>query len=175
MAKAQFHKNQRVFVKPVGTWAVIERVLPQWAKGVEEPIRIAYDIGLGRDFGAEEIEIQDDVSPNGTEITQNWRVIRSANKWTSTEDSAHHPYPGTFPVVLTGSSDWGGWRVPGTEYDLDPHRIEKEASIIANASKVMVMLDRLNSIAEDNPENLSDELSDLVTESRALLKMIRSV
>ncbi|MFV2093138.1 MAG: hypothetical protein ACC634_08640 [Hyphomicrobiales bacterium] len=175
MAKAQFHKNQRVFVKPVGTWAVIERVLPQWAKGVEEPIRIAYDIGLGRDFGANEIEIQNDAVSNGTEISQNWRVIRSVNKWTSQEDSAHHPYPGTFPVVLTGTSDWGGWRVPGTEYDLDPHRIEKEASIIANSSKVMAMLDRLNVIAEENPENLSDELSDLVMESRALLKMIRSV
>ena len=24
MAKAQFHKNQRVYVKPVGTWALVE-------------------------------------------------------------------------------------------------------------------------------------------------------
>ena len=27
MAKALFHKNQRVYVKPVGTWALIERVV----------------------------------------------------------------------------------------------------------------------------------------------------
>ena len=25
MAKAAFHKNQKVFVKPVGTWAVVEQ------------------------------------------------------------------------------------------------------------------------------------------------------
>ena len=48
MAKAQFHKNQRVYVRPVGTWAVIERVVPQWVKDMDEPLRIHYDVGLGR-------------------------------------------------------------------------------------------------------------------------------
>ena len=52
MAKAQFHKNQRVYVKPVGTWALIERVVPHWVKGIEEPIRIHYDVGLGRNATA---------------------------------------------------------------------------------------------------------------------------
>ena len=55
MAKAQFHKNQRVYVKPVGTWALIEHVVPHWAKGIDEPIRIHYDVGLGREFAAEEL------------------------------------------------------------------------------------------------------------------------
>ena len=55
MAKAQFHKSQRVYVKPVGTWALIERVVPHWAKGIDEPIRIHYDVGLGREFAAEEL------------------------------------------------------------------------------------------------------------------------
>src|SRR5215831_14199289 len=55
MAKAQFHKNQRVYVKPVGTWALIEHVVPHWAKGINEPIRIHYDVGLGREFTAEEL------------------------------------------------------------------------------------------------------------------------
>ena len=27
MAKAKFHKSQRVFVKPVGTWAYVEAVI----------------------------------------------------------------------------------------------------------------------------------------------------
>ena len=35
MAKAQFHKNQRVYVKPVGTWALVEHVVPHWAKGID--------------------------------------------------------------------------------------------------------------------------------------------
>ena len=43
MAKAKYHKAQRVFVKPVGTWAYIEAVVPKWVKGCEEPIKIAYD------------------------------------------------------------------------------------------------------------------------------------
>ena len=55
MAKAIFHKNQRVYVKPVGTWALIEHVVPHWAKGLDEPIRIHYDVGLGREFAAEEL------------------------------------------------------------------------------------------------------------------------
>jgi hypothetical protein len=56
MAKAQFHKNQRVFVRTVGTWSVIEKVIPQWAKGIDEPLRVFYDVGLGRDFAGEELQ-----------------------------------------------------------------------------------------------------------------------
>ena len=52
MAKAKYHKSQRVFVKPVGTWAYVEAVVPKWVKGCEEPIKIAYDCGMGREFAA---------------------------------------------------------------------------------------------------------------------------
>ena len=62
MAKAQFHKNQRVYVKPVGTWALIEHVVPHWAKGIDEPIRIHYDVGLGREFAAEELMSEEPVA-----------------------------------------------------------------------------------------------------------------
>ena len=40
MAHAQFLKNQRVYVRPVGTWALVERVVPHWTKGLDSPIRI---------------------------------------------------------------------------------------------------------------------------------------
>ena len=33
MAKAQFHKNQRVYVRPVGTWALVEKVIPALDQG----------------------------------------------------------------------------------------------------------------------------------------------
>ena len=59
MAKAVFHKGQRVYVKPVATWAVIEEVRPQWVKGVEEPLRVSYDTGLGRDFQAHELAAEE--------------------------------------------------------------------------------------------------------------------
>ena len=55
MAKALFHKHQRVFVKPVGTFAMVERVIPHWVKDVPEPLRVTYDVGLGREFTGGEL------------------------------------------------------------------------------------------------------------------------
>jgi hypothetical protein len=51
MARAVFQKGQRVWVECVGAWARIERVQPVWAKGFDEPVRITYDVGLGRALG----------------------------------------------------------------------------------------------------------------------------
>ena len=47
---------------------------------------------------------------------------------------------------MTGETDWGGWRVPGAEYDLDPGKIERQAQMIAAApqlASIARMLDRL--------------------------------
>src|SRR5437879_581593 len=33
MAKAVFQRNQKVWVESVGAWAVIEKIVPIWAKG----------------------------------------------------------------------------------------------------------------------------------------------
>jgi hypothetical protein len=113
MAKAVFHKGQRVYVKPVATWAVIEQVHPQWVKGVEEPLRVTYDTGLGRDFQAHELaaEEKDPHKPDLIE-TENWRVLRAVNRLSQEARDPRHPYPGTYPVVVTDEQDWGGWRVP---------------------------------------------------------------
>ncbi|MDE3117167.1 MAG: hypothetical protein KGL26_16340, partial [Pseudomonadota bacterium] len=73
MAKAQFHKNQRVYVRPVGTWALIEKVVPQWTKGLDEPLRVYYDVGLGREFAADELQAeQADVEHDDRDHEQ-WR------------------------------------------------------------------------------------------------------
>src|SRR5580698_1707489 len=56
VAKAQFHRNQKVWVSTVGTWAVIEKIVPIWTRGFGEPVRITYDVGLGREFRAEELQ-----------------------------------------------------------------------------------------------------------------------
>ena len=53
-----------------------------------------------------------------------WRVMRGHNRRKSAEQCGHHPHPGTHPMVVTTERDWGGWNVPGAEYDLDPYRIE---------------------------------------------------
>src|ERR1700755_3499639 len=137
MAKAQFHKNQRVYVRPVGTWALIEHVVPHWAKGLDEPIRVHYDVGLGRGFQGREVQAEEPTQQGHKKDGENGRVVRARNKWQPAEDCARHPVPGTYPVVITGEAEWGGWRVPGAEYDLDPAKVEAQARLIAAAPKLV--------------------------------------
>lgn len=171
MAHAQFHKDQRVYVKPVGTWATIERVIPQWTKGLDEPLRVYYDVGLGREFGSEELEAED-TPEYSTDIRENWRIVRLRNKWQPAEDCANHPFPGTFPIVVTGERDWGGWRVPGAEYDLEPQRIETQAKIIASGLRLVDIATRLVSEVAGNSAAASPELVALAKEAHALLAKI---
>ena len=93
MAKAQFHKNQRVFVKPVGTWALIERVIPQWTKGLEEPIRILYDVGLGREFGADELQADAEHMSVAVGEGGDWRVVARATSGSRTRRPRRIPIP----------------------------------------------------------------------------------
>ena len=134
MAKAQFIKNQRVWVDSVGAWAVVERVVPAWTNGVEEPTRVTYDVGLGRLFHASELTPDARDGPRARD--DRWRVSRARNKWRTAEDTASHPFPGSHPVVFTDPEDWGGWRAPRAEYDRDPERIEAQARLIANAPRL---------------------------------------
>lgn len=151
MAKATFHKNQRVYVKPVGTWALIERVVPHWAKGLDEPLRIFYDVGLGREFAAEELQY-DNAQIDEVKGGERWRIVRAHNRWQSPQETVHHPFPGTYPVVVTGEADWGGWRVPGSEYALSPMRIEQQARLVASAPQLASLLKELIAIAKTSPE-----------------------
>ncbi len=172
MAKAQFHKNQRVYVKPVGTWAQIEHVLPQWVKDVEEPIRITYDVGLGREFGAEELASEATSEQVSGYDGENWRVMRGKNKWQQPDECSHHPHPGTYPIVVTGENDWGGWRVPGSEYDLYPERIEFQARLISGSIRLYRLTRELVGYAEDQPENISNELMSLIQDAKQTLKAV---
>ena len=173
MAKAQFHKNQRVYVKPVGTWALIERVVPHWAKGIDEPIRIHYDVGLGREFAAEELLSEEPLADRSSNMQRHWRVVRARNKWQPAEDCARHPVPGTYPVVITGEADWGGWRVPGAEYDLDPVRIEEQARLIASAPQLAVFANALVDWARRSGEEMPNELAELAHQAQDLLTEVK--
>ncbi len=172
MAKAQFHKNQRVYVKPVGTWALIEHVVPHWAKGIDEPIRIHYDVGLGREFAAEELMSEEPVTSDAGPVSS-WRVVRARNKWQPAEGCARHPVPGTYPVVVTGDADWGGWRVPGAEYDLDPAKIEEQARLIANAPQLAAFATSLVDWARKSGEDMSNELAELAHRAQDLLTEVK--
>jgi hypothetical protein len=169
MAKAVYHKHQRVYVRPVGTWALIEQVKPHWVKDIEEPVRIFYDCGLGRDFTADELaaEQSDQVDAG------HWRVLRARNKWQTAEECARHPYPGTFPVIVTESMDWGGWRVPAAEYDRDPARIEAQARLMANAPRLLDIAEELARLTEEEGE-LPPALASLSRRAKEILNEVNT-
>ncbi|MGE0595432.1 MAG: hypothetical protein AB7P07_03655 [Hyphomonadaceae bacterium] len=173
MAKAVFHKGQRVYVKPVATWAMVERVNPQWVKGVEEPLRVTYDVGLGREFQAHELagEEKEPEKPDLVEV-ENWRIIRSVNRLSADARDNRHPFPGTYPVVVTDEKDWGGWRVPMAEYDRDPGRIEHQSRIFANALRLMRVSRELIEFASDYPHETPRALQDLARQAEMVLAAI---
>lgn len=167
MAKAIFHKHQRVFVQPVGTWASIEQVKPQWVKDVEEPLRVYYDCGLGRDFVAKELSAEQ----NETIESGHWRVLRAKNKWQSMEECARHPFPGTFPVLVTDAMDWGGWRVPAAEYDRDPARIEAQARLLSQTPGLLELAQQLKALVDDNT-GMPSEITDLARQAAEILREV---
>lgn len=179
MAKALFHKNQKVYVKPVGTWAIVERVIPQWVKGMDEPLRVHYDVGLGREFATVELQAEDkmDQRSGSTDrsLLESWRIYRGKARWGSDDDNSHHPHPGTFPVVVTDENDWGGWRVPGAEYDRDPSRIEYQARLIANCPQMLKLLKALVDQVSDAPENASADIREIARNSIHVLRDVYEV
>lgn len=172
MAKAQFQKGQKVWVDVVGAWAIIEKVAPVWAKGFDEPVRILYDVGLGRDFLDKELRAaerqEDKVDPE----IGDWRLLRARNKWQSPEDCAHHPVPGTFPIVVTDPNDWGGWRTPGAEYDRDPLKIEFQARLIAGTPKLLALVKDLIELAAEDPDETPPEVLKLAQRAAGLVRRL---
>ncbi len=173
MAKALYHKGQRVFVKSVGTWATVERVLPQWVKGVEEPLKVFYDVGLGREFGGHEMlaEEQTRATRRWDDDIENWRVMRLRCQWELDSNDKKNPQTGTYPSVVTDTLDWGGWRVPKAEYDRDPERIEYQARILANGLRLMRVARELALFAEEHT-GLPADLADLAARADEILRQV---
>ena len=172
MAKAQFHRNQKVWVESVGAWAVIERIAPVWAKGFDEPVRITYDVGLGREFLANELRAEDHAEDPAAGDAAAWRILRARNKWQQPDDCAHHPIPGTYPVVVTDPQDWGGWRVPGAEYDRDPSKIEAQARMIASAPRLFRIARELHQFIDEAPDDAPPELQALAKRAMDILSFV---
>jgi hypothetical protein len=173
VAKAQFQRHQKVWVEAVGAWATIDRVVPVWARDFDEPVRITYDVGLGREFRAEELKAEEAKIDAAEETGAEWRILRARNKWQQPEDCGHHPFPGTFPVVVTDPQDWGGWRTPGAEYDRDPLQIEFQARLIAHAPKLMALAQKLRDFVGEDPDAPA-ELQVLAGTAAAVLRAVGS-
>jgi hypothetical protein len=172
VAHAQFHKNQRVYVRPVGTWAIVERVVPHWTKGLEEPLRIYYDVGLGREFSAEELQAEAVLPSPEADGGEAWRILRVPNRWQAPAETTTHPFPGTYPVVLTGEAEWGGWRVPGAEYALSPARIERQARVMASAPRLVDIVRQLALLAKETPESIPESVTELMRRSGQAMTFI---
>jgi hypothetical protein len=172
VAKAQFHKNQKVWVEAVGAWASIEKIIPVWSKGFDEPVKITYDVGLGREFRAEELRPEEAAEGAPASVGGEWRLMRARNKWQAPEECAHHPYPGTFPVVVTDANDWGGWRTPGAEYDRDPLKIERQARLIANAPGLLKLAEALAASVAEAPDDVPPEMARLAKAASALVRSV---
>ena len=175
MAKAVFQRNQKVWVESVGAWAVVEKIEPVWAKGFEEPVRVTYDVGLGRSFLAQELRGEDPVADDPKDAGAGWRLLRARNKWQTPEDCAHHPYPGTYPVVVTDNSDWGGWRVPGAEYDRDPRRIESQARLITSAPALRALMRELLQLVSEAPDDAPPAMQNLARQAVSIERYLAEV
>jgi hypothetical protein len=173
MARVTFEKGQRVFVRPLGCWATIERVLPQWIKGVEAPLKIFYDVGLGRDFAANELSpAQIDRHGEAAFGAAQWRVRRVHAPVQKNTSSDH---PGTVPAIVTEDHDWGGWRVEASEYDRDPNRIEHQARTISATPLLLAAAKSLIAHADSDPERFPFELAIALEDARAALRLVFDV
>lgn len=174
MARAQFQPGQKVWVDAVGAWAKIEKLNPIWAKGFAEPVRVTYDVGLGREFLAHELAAPEE-DPAADAGLGTWRLMRAKNKWQMAEDVPHHPHPGTYPVVVTDPADWGGWRVPGAEYDRDPRRIELQARLIAAAPQLMQLAEQLAASVDESAGDAPPEMLHLAGIAHKIIKSVTDV
>jgi hypothetical protein len=173
MAKAQFQRNQRVWVESVGVWGVVERLTPIWAKGFDEPVKITYDVGMGREFQAHELRGEE--SANVGDDGANWRLLRAKNKWQQPSECQHHPFPGTYPIVVTDVQDWGGWRTPGSEYDRDPVKIERQARLITSAPALQALARDLIALVADVPEDAPPSVLALAERAMVLERFIQEM
>jgi hypothetical protein len=74
-------------------------------------------------------------------------------------------------VVVTDLGDWGGWRVPGAEYDRDPHRIEWQARLIACTPALrQIARDVLALVSE--AVDVPPELEQLARRARAIERFL---
>lgn len=81
--------------------------------------------------------------------------------------------PGTYPVVITGEADWGGWRVPGAEYDLDPAKTEEQARLIASAPQFAAFAVSLVDWARKSGEDMLNALVELAHQAQDLLTEVK--
>jgi hypothetical protein len=77
-------------------------------------------------------------------------------------------------VVVTDVKDWGGWRVPGAEYDRDPEKIELQARLIAAAPKLLELAKDLISQVAEQPDDAPPQMLSLARQAAAVLASLQN-
>jgi replication-associated recombination protein RarA len=75
-------------------------------------------------------------------------------------------------VVVTDRQDWGGWRVPGSEYDRDPAKIEFQARLLASAPKLLALVRDFNAMVFEDPDQATPEMMKLAKQAAAMLQYV---
>jgi hypothetical protein len=170
MAVAVFEKGQRVFVRPMGCWARVERIVPHWVKGVEAPMRVQYDLGMGREFTAAELFAPDALPKvRGDETV--WRLARVQGAGLTARDGETR----TLPAVFTDEGDWGGWRIEPSDYERDPARGEHQARLIAAAPRLFEAARALVAFADAGDGDVPADLAPALGEARSALRAVFGV
>ena len=78
-------------------------------------------------------------------------------------------------MVVTDSTDWGGWRVPGAEYDRDPRRIEFQARLIASTPALRSIAREILELVAESPADIPPALEDLALKARAIERFLAEV
>ena len=140
MAKAQFHQA------PEGLGRGGRRLghassasSPIWAKGFDEPVRITYDVGLGREFRGEDLRADSHVRrrpSRGRRAASGASCARATSgRRRRTAATIRCPAPSRWssPTPPTGAA--GGCRGPSTT--ATPTSIEHQARLVVSAPKLM--------------------------------------
>jgi hypothetical protein len=77
-------------------------------------------------------------------------------------------------VIVTDVNDWGGWRVPGAEYERDPVLIEMQARLIASAPQLLRLAKDLRDYARNSSENLDADLIALAKRAETLRRQVET-
>jgi hypothetical protein len=101
--------------------------------------------------------------------------MRAKNKWQQEGDCSHHPFPGTYPVVVTDPGDWGGWRTPGAEYDRDPNRMERQARLIASAPRLQAIARELIALVSESPEDAPPVIAELARRAAIIERYVQEI
>jgi hypothetical protein len=74
--------------------------------------------------------------------------------------------------VVTNEADWGGWRVPGAEYDRDPYKIEQQARLIAASPRMLQLVQDLVDLASEAAGELPPEVLRLGRQAHGIAQFI---